>query len=127
MARMDLISLGDILAAARRLPRKAQTDLATALLHESAAAGAAPSGPPPLEPLLGMSDTELRALANAVLAPGHQRRLKALVRKNTEGKLRDQEQSELDSLLEESDRVALLKARAAYTLARAGLSSAAAA
>lgn len=108
---MDLLSPGDILAAARRLPRKAQTELAEALLREGVA-----SGSPSLEPLRGMSEIELRALANAILAPGHQRRLKTLLRKNREGSLREAERTELDALLEETDRIALLKARAAYTL-----------
>jgi len=118
-----MLSPSDVLAAARRLPRKAQTELAEALLCESDA----PSEPSSLEPLHGMSAMELRALANAILAPGHQRRLKALLRKNREGSLREGEQTELDALLEESDRVALLKARAAYTLARSDASNARAA
>lgn len=106
-----MLSPSDILAAARQLPRKAQTELAEALLHESGAPGGS------LEPLHGMSAPDLRALSSAILAPGHQRRLKTLLRKNRADSLSEGEQTELDALLEESDRVALLKARAAYTLA----------
>jgi hypothetical protein len=111
---MDLPSLRDVLAAARQLPPEARIELAEALLRE----GSAPGKPPAVDVLVGMSDIELRALAGAVLAPGHQRRLRALLRKNREGSLRAAEQAEMDGLLEESDRVALLKARAAYTLSR---------
>ena len=120
---MDLPSLSDVLTAARQLPPEARIELAEALLRE----GSAPGGLPSIEALGGMSDIELRALAGAVLAPGHQRRLKLLLRKNREGKLQGAEQAELDGLLEESDRVALLKARAAYTLSRTGHPSARAA
>ena len=65
-----------------------------------------------------MSETELVALSRAVVAPGRQRRMKALLRKNVEGTLPPRDQAELDGLLEETDRIAMLKARAAYTLAR---------
>lgn len=83
-------------------------------------AGAEPSEPSGLEALSGMSETELVALSHAVVAPGRQRRMKALLRKNAEGELGDLDRQELDALLEEADRVALLKARAAYTLSRVG-------
>ncbi len=111
---MDLPSLSDVLTAARQLPPEARSELVHALLHDDGSEQAAS-----IEPLLGMSDTDLRALAGAVLAPGHQRRLKNLLRKNRDGKLDDRGRRDLDALLEESDRVALLKARAAYTLSRA--------
>jgi hypothetical protein len=69
-----------------------------------------------LEILSGMSLGELKALADAILAPGRQRRLNALLRKNKTTALRKKESEELDELLEESDRIALLKAKAQYTL-----------
>ncbi len=101
-------NLDDLLAAARKLPRKARTELAETLLRDTET---------PMRMLHGMSETELDALASAVVAPGRQRRMKALLRKNAQGKLGDAERVELDMLLEEADRIALLKAKAAYTLA----------
>ncbi|MEK7788272.1 MAG: hypothetical protein AAB658_22925, partial [Chloroflexota bacterium] len=85
-------------------------ELVSALLK-----GAAPT-PAPLEPLIGISEAELRALAESVLAPPHARRLKQLLRLNRQKKLTRALKAELDGLLEESDRIALLKAKANYTL-----------
>ena len=114
---MATVNLSDVLKIARQLPRRAQTELAETLLRESTDPFEVPtpsnSG---LEPLSGMSRPELQALAESVLAPGRQGRLKALLRKNKEGRLVNKEQPELDALLEESDRIALLKAKALYTL-----------
>lgn len=112
---MDRPSLSEILNAARQLPPEARSELVQALLNDASTSASTPA----LEPLTGMSDTELRTLAGAVLAPGHQRRLKNLLRKNREGKLDDAGRRALDTLIEESDRMALLEARAAYTLSRA--------
>lgn len=108
------LKLEDILEAARRLPRKAQVELVEALLRDEPRA----AGPAPLQMLPGLGETELRALAIAVVAPGRQRRMKMLLGRNARGEATQEEQRELDELLEEADRVALLKARAAYTLAR---------
>jgi hypothetical protein len=116
----DPVNLEEILDAARRLPRKAQTELAETLLRDAGAPAVEPSGQPGLEMLRGMSETELVALSSAVVALGRQRRMRALLRKNTSGELGDGERQELDVLLEEADRIALLKARAAYTLAQIG-------
>jgi hypothetical protein len=102
-----------VLSAARRLPKRSQIELASALL---APAKARFGGS--LEPLNGLSETELRALAASVLAPAHTRRLKLLLRMNREGKLSRELRAELDRLLEECDQVALLKSRALYTLSR---------
>jgi hypothetical protein len=116
----DPVNLEELLAAARRLPRKAQAELAEMLLRDTGAPAVDPSGQHGLETLRGMSETELVALSSAVVAPGRQRRMRALLRKNTRGELGEAEQQELDGLLEEADRIALLKARAAYTLAQIG-------
>jgi hypothetical protein len=116
----DSVSLNEILAAARRLPRRAQAELAETLLRDAGAPAIEPSGQPGLETLRGMSETELVALSSAVIAPGRQRRMRALLRKNTRGELGDGERQELDTLLEEADRIALLKARAAYALTQLG-------
>jgi hypothetical protein len=116
----DPLNLDEILAAARRLPRKAQAELAETLLRDAGEPSVEASGQPGLETLRGMSETELVALSRAVVAPGRQRRMRALLRKNTQGELGESERQELDTLLEEADRIALLKARAAYTLAPLG-------
>ncbi|WP_437668797.1 hypothetical protein [Sorangium sp. So ce131] len=118
--RPDPLKLEEILAAARRLPRKAQAELAETLLREAAMPVGEPSGQPGIEALRGMSETELVALSSSVVAPARQRRMRALLRKNTRGELGESERQELDALLEEADRIALLKARAAYTLAQLG-------
>ncbi len=112
--------LDEILAAARQLPRKAQATLAETLLRDAAGEDGAVPERPELVPLLGMSETELVALSRAVLAPGRQRRMKMLVQKNAAAALSERDQRELDALLEEADRIALLKARAMYTLAERG-------
>lgn len=102
----------NLLAAARRLPRQAQAELAEVLLREAGE----PAGHPVLETLRGMSEADLVALAGGIVAPGRQRRMKALLRKNEQNELGETERRELDALLEEADRLALLKAKAAYTL-----------
>jgi hypothetical protein len=63
-----------------------------------------------------LSQAELRALAESVLAPAHAQRLRQLLRLNREKKLTRPLKAELEALLEESDRVALMKAKANYTL-----------
>jgi len=108
---MALLDFQQVLTAARQLPKPSQVELATALLKETA-----PPTPSPLQPLIGLTEAELRALAESVLAPGHARRLKQLLRLNREKKLPRSLKAELEALLEESDRVALMKAKANYTL-----------
>jgi len=115
---LDRANLDEILAAARRLPPKAQAELAETLLREAEAGSVEPACHPVLTLLHGISETELCTLASAVVAPRRQRRMKALLRKNAQAELRDAERRELDALLEEADGIALLKAKAAYTLAK---------
>lgn len=69
-----------------------------------------------MEILTGMSIGELEALANAILTPSRQRRLQSLLRKNKTKTLSERESKDLDELLGESDRIALLKAKAQYTI-----------
>lgn len=69
-----------------------------------------------LEPLRRLSTAELSALAEAVLAPGNQASLQALLEKNRLGVLDSEEEAMLDELLAQVDQVGLLKARAQYTL-----------
>lgn len=119
---MSTMTVPKVLEVARRLPPEARLELAKRLLRDIQAPRPkqAPKGHRGLEALDGLSDEELQSLADAAFAPNRQRRLRALLRKNREGTLTRAEQSALDVLLEETDRVALLKARALYTLAQRG-------
>jgi len=104
---MLTLDFQQVLVAARQLPKPSQRKLVSALLKESELA---------LEPLIGVSAEELRALAESMLASRHEKRLKQLLRLNRQKKLAKALKTEMDVLLEESDRVALLKAKATYTL-----------
>ena len=109
---MVTVDFQQILTAAQQLPKPSQAQLVSALLQEQ---GAAP--PPTLEPLTGLTAAELRALVASVLAPAHAKRLKQLLRLHREKKkLPHALQAELDALFDESDRIALVKAKANYTL-----------
>jgi ribosome assembly protein YihI (activator of Der GTPase) len=67
--------------------------------------------------LLGdLSEDELEALADSVLAPSAQARLDELLDRNTNGQLGPTEQSELDCLLDRVDHLTVLKTRAKLTL-----------
>jgi uncharacterized protein YnzC (UPF0291/DUF896 family) len=71
--------------------------------------------------LIGLSEPELRALADGMLSSRYQERLNELLRRNREGELSAEEEQELDRLLEQVDYMNLLKARAAYTLQQLGV------
>jgi hypothetical protein len=106
------VDFQQILTAAQQLPKPSQAQLVSALLQEQGSAH-----PSTLEPLTGLTAAELRTLAASVLAPAHAKRLKQLLRLHREKKkLSRALQAELDALLEESDHVALVKAKATYTL-----------
>ena len=68
------------------------------------------------EVLLGLSNGELEALAEGMLAPAIQARLDELVARSKEGRLSSQEEAELDQLLTRTDQLTLVKTRARYTL-----------
>lgn len=106
-----LLDFQQVLTAARQLPKPSQVELVSTLLKETS-----PGNGAPLQPLIGLSEAELRALAESVLAPRHARRMRQLLRMNRDAKLTRAQKAELDALLEESDRVAILKAKANYTL-----------
>lgn len=72
------------------------------------------SADPDLLPDLGID--ELRALAEAMLAPAQQSRLDALLAAQAGDTLRVDESGELDALIEQIDSLNLIKARAIYTL-----------
>ena len=109
---METVDFQQILIAARQLPKPSQVQLVSALLQEQ---GLVPH--PSLEPLIGLTAAELRTLADTMLAPAQAKRLRQLLRFQREKKkLPRALQAELDTLLEESDHVALVKAKASYTL-----------
>ncbi len=68
------------------------------------------------EILLSLSQAELKALAESMLAPAAQARLNDLLARNTQGQLSIEETNELDRLLEQVDQLTILKTRAIYTL-----------
>lgn len=116
---MAAVSYGDVLKAAYRLPRDAQVELAAALLRSvrpQSGKSARFAHEVGLEPLRDMSTVELSILADAVVAPGKQANLQALLEKNRVGALEPEEEAALDELLAQVDQVGLLKARAQYTL-----------
>jgi hypothetical protein len=71
------------------------------------------------EILLGLSVEELEALADSLLAPAAQARLDDLLTRKKEKPLLAQEVAELDSLLQKTDQLTILKTRARYTLNQA--------
>jgi hypothetical protein len=71
------------------------------------------------EVLIGLSVEELEALADSLLAPAAQARLDDLLARRKEKPLSRQEESELDSLLQKTDQLTILKTRARYTLNQA--------
>lgn len=116
---MTAVSYRDVLKAAHRLPRDAQVELAAALLRSAKSQPrrkASPASAAVPEPLSGLSAGELNALAEAVVAPGKQASLQAMLEKNRLGALDPEEEAALDELLTQVDQVGLLKARAQYTL-----------
>jgi molybdenum cofactor biosynthesis enzyme MoaA len=68
------------------------------------------------ELLVGLSDDELEALADSMLAPSAQARLTELLDRNAESELAADEQVELSRLLARVDQLTILKTRARYTL-----------
>lgn len=69
-----------------------------------------------LELLVGLSQDELEALADGMLAPVAQSRLDDLLERNAENRLGAVDQLELDRLLARVDQLTILKTRARYTL-----------
>ena len=116
---MSVMSFSEVLGTVRQWPLEDQVGMAEELLRgfRSALKGQrAEQKVEDLIPLSGLNAQELRALAEAVVAPDRQQRLKATLERNRRSDLSPQEQRELDNLLAEVDQVALLKARARYTI-----------
>jgi len=73
----------------------------------------------PSELLIGLSADELEALADGLLAPTAQARLDDLLARRKEKSLPAHEEAELESLLQKTDQLTILKTRARYTLSQA--------
>lgn len=117
---MTVMSYSEVLGTVRQWPLEDQVGMVEELLRGFRFALKGKQAEPKVEdliPLPGLNAQELRALAEAVVAPDRQQRLKASLERNRRGDLSPQEQGELDNLLAEVDQVALLKARARYTMA----------
>ena len=69
-----------------------------------------------LELVTSLSEEELEALANSVLAPSAQSQLDTLLEKKSDGLLTAFELSELDALLSQVDQLTILKTRSRFTL-----------
>ena len=68
--------------------------------------------------LVSLSRDELLALAHCKISLPEQAHLSHLLTRNAEAKLSEDEITELDTILAESDHLMVLKARALYTLKR---------
>ena len=68
------------------------------------------------ECLTDLSQAELKALAESMLAPAAQARLNELLAWNTENQLCADEVAELDRLIAQVDQLNILKTRARHTL-----------
>ncbi len=115
MATITVNAVESILKTAKKLDTIKRLSVANALLQnipERLRKGIK------LPLLSGLSERELHPLAKTSLSPTLNRRLKHLLKKNREGTLSHKDSSELDNLLAESDQIALLKAKALYTLKR---------
>jgi hypothetical protein len=69
-----------------------------------------------MELLVGLSNDELEALADSLLAPSAQTQLDELLDRNAQGLLAASELAELDRLVARVDQLTVLKTRARYTL-----------
>ena len=116
---MTALSYSDVLKSARQLPVGVQVELVQALLGNIRSAIKTSNEPDKksgLSPLADMTQQELTALADAVVAPERQGQLRMFLEENRNDTLSSEGETALDSLLDEVDQVALLKARALYTL-----------
>jgi hypothetical protein len=68
------------------------------------------------ECLIGLSQDELQALADSMLAPAAQNQLDDMLVRNAESQLCADEVANLDRLLAQVDQLTILKTRARYTM-----------
>ena len=69
-----------------------------------------------IEVLIGVSDSELEALAEVMLASSLQARLDDLIARSKERELSSDESAELDRLFARVDQLTLLKTHVKYTI-----------
>ncbi len=110
---MNTLTYPEVLNLATQLPMEAQWELLKELWQKTVIY---PLPKPNLLPLIGLNQIELRALAESVVAPERQKKLQQLLAQHRQGQLSVPQAQGLDELLSEVDQVALLKARALYTL-----------
>ncbi|HMQ55561.1 MAG TPA: hypothetical protein PKE64_08400 [Anaerolineae bacterium] len=115
---MSTATLTDVLKVAKQLSLRDQIQLAETLMRSHSTSAEEPGGgsEEQLLPLAGLNEQELKALAHAVVAADQQNEIQELLAKNRQTSISSDEQAKLDDLLSEADQVALLKARALYTL-----------
>jgi hypothetical protein len=116
--RMTDPTLQDLLNRFEQLPIRAQVELIETMWQTFR--NRQPQSRANLEeelvPLFGLSKEDLRALAGALVASESQQTIWRLLRKQQRHPLSAQDEARLNDLLAEADQVALLKARALYTL-----------
>ena len=116
---MTTLPYQDLLQLVRQLPQSIQLRLAEELLKTLRTPSLKKTinvADPSLAPVIGLSQEELKALAESVVAPNRQERIAELLEINRSQQLSAKNEVELDELLAEVDHIALLKARALYTL-----------
>lgn len=117
---MAPFSYSDVFEVAKQWPAVEQVGLAEALLRNVRSIWRQGADTSPaddsLRPLNGMTTSELQVLADAVVSAAQQEKLHELLDKNSAGMLSPEEANILDALVEAVDQVAMLKARAMYTL-----------
>ncbi|RIK34942.1 MAG: hypothetical protein DCC55_31830 [Chloroflexi bacterium] len=112
-------SYQDILKRIEQLPLQAQVELMETMWQtiRDRQAISQSNSEEELVPLFGLSEEDLRVLAAALVAPESQQTIWRLLRKQQRHPLSAQDEAHLNELLAEADQLALLKARAMYTLA----------
>ena len=106
----------ELLQTTQRLPVESQLQLIQTLF----AGLTKERKQPQLLPLFGLSVAELKVIALGQLSPPDAKRLHTLIEQEKQGQSTSPEIVELDERLEDLDQLALLKARALYTLHQLG-------
>ena len=118
-SKMTTLPYQDLLQLVHQLPQHMQLRLAENLLQTLRTSSLKKSvnvTDLPLTPVVGLTEGELKALAESVVAPDRQQRIQTLIELNRTQELSTKAEAELDELLAEIDQVVLLKARALHTL-----------
>lgn len=123
---MSAMTMSKVLSSARQLPAESQILLAKELLmglQKDTPSDAQNAGDrtETLDVLYGLTEEELHALADTMIASDKQQRLTQLLHKNNSGTIKKYEIEELDALLVECQQISLLKAKALLTLRQRGV------